>query len=504
MQRPYPYHVLAGIALPEGGAPKGHSDLIGHNPLIGWGSPAVFGTPEFTFHLGASLPASTAPSARARRTTIEDYPPSLVSVEVGPRVLELVLMTVTREKLYEEVWAEAMIKVAAQYGVSGSFLARVCRDLNVPCPPRGYWARLRAGYSVSRPELPKALPGGALEWSRDGVPRTAPRPLPQPPDPSERPATTRVRKGTPHPLVTGIQQYFDAARVSKVGYLRPLKRAMVDIFVTKETLPHALQTAGKLFAEFESRGYRVTLAPYHEHFHRPGLGQKERNYYESSWDNWYPDRATVVYLGTLAMGLSLYEAKENVRCRLKDGKWERVSRPAGDILVRHSYHDDWTSMHDLPSGQLVLRAYAPYSDVSWQKEWTEAKNFRLAAMAKTICDELEHAAPKIVELVAEAARKAEEWRLKCEAEHREWERQRAEEHRRQALKDSRDQILSIVDAWVRARNIEVFFEDARRRAEGLPADERATYLDRLERARQMFGGTDALQHFRSWKSPEER
>lgn len=54
-------------------------------------------------------------------------------------------MAVTREKLYEEIWAEPMTKVAVRYGVSSSFLARVCERLNVPRPPRGYWAQLEVG-----------------------------------------------------------------------------------------------------------------------------------------------------------------------------------------------------------------------------------------------------------------------------------------------------------------------------------------------------------------------
>ncbi len=31
-----------------------------------------------------------------------------------------------------------------------------------------------------------------------------------------------------------------------------------------------------------------------------------------------------------------------------------------------------------------------------------------------------------------------------------------------------------------------------------------TLVQRLEKARAMFGGTDAIQHFRAWRSPEER
>jgi len=49
-----------------------------------------------------------------------------------------------RDKLYEEVWAEPVVKVAERYGVSGPGLAKTCRKLEVPLPPRGYWAKLKA------------------------------------------------------------------------------------------------------------------------------------------------------------------------------------------------------------------------------------------------------------------------------------------------------------------------------------------------------------------------
>ena len=43
----------------------------------------------------------------------------------------------TREALYELVWSEPMLKVAAQFGVSSSYMARVCTRLYVPRPERG-------------------------------------------------------------------------------------------------------------------------------------------------------------------------------------------------------------------------------------------------------------------------------------------------------------------------------------------------------------------------------
>src|SRR6185295_13774031 len=49
----------------------------------------------------------------------------------------------TRDGLYELVWAQPMTKVGALYGVSSSYMARVCSALNVPRPERGYWANWR-------------------------------------------------------------------------------------------------------------------------------------------------------------------------------------------------------------------------------------------------------------------------------------------------------------------------------------------------------------------------
>lgn len=59
-----------------------------------------------------------------------------------------------REKLYEEVWAKPVVDVAVQYGVSDVAIHKVCKSLNVPVPPRGYWARLRAGEKLKNPPLP--------------------------------------------------------------------------------------------------------------------------------------------------------------------------------------------------------------------------------------------------------------------------------------------------------------------------------------------------------------
>lgn len=68
---------------------------------------------------------------------------------------ERLLRRYDRAALYEQVWSKAVQEVAKSYGISGVRLGKVCRALKVPVPPRGYWARVRSGYTARRPTLPK-------------------------------------------------------------------------------------------------------------------------------------------------------------------------------------------------------------------------------------------------------------------------------------------------------------------------------------------------------------
>ena len=107
-------------------------------------------------------------------------------------------MTVTRDQLYEQVWARPMLAVAKDYEVSANYLARVCASLNVPWPPRGYWAKVTAGHKPPQPALPPARPGDQLEWEKGaGLDLVLPRPprtprktaqQPDTPEPNQPPA----------------------------------------------------------------------------------------------------------------------------------------------------------------------------------------------------------------------------------------------------------------------------------------------------------------------------
>ena len=71
--------------------------------------------------------------------------------------------TVSREEVYRQVWESPASRLCEQYGISGRGLKKICDRLEVPCPPRGYWARRAAGQRVKQAPLPKAGPATPLD-----------------------------------------------------------------------------------------------------------------------------------------------------------------------------------------------------------------------------------------------------------------------------------------------------------------------------------------------------
>ena len=59
-----------------------------------------------------------------------------------------------RETLYNEVWTFPVTELSQKYHVSDVAIHKVCKSLNIPTPPVGYWAKLRAGKPVAKLSLP--------------------------------------------------------------------------------------------------------------------------------------------------------------------------------------------------------------------------------------------------------------------------------------------------------------------------------------------------------------
>lgn len=111
----------------------------------------------------------------------------------------------TRQQLYELVWAEPIRTVALRFGVSDVGLAKACRRAGIPTPPRGYWAKLQHNKATDRrPPLPRRPDLADEVVVAPAPPKTPPKPAVQAAldqaldlEPVAVPATLR----DPHPVV---------------------------------------------------------------------------------------------------------------------------------------------------------------------------------------------------------------------------------------------------------------------------------------------------------------
>ncbi len=417
------------------------------------------------------------------------------------------LLPVTREKLYEQVWSEPMLKVAARFGVSSSYMARVCTRMNVPRPAVGYWAQAAVGKGPKQLPLPEARPWDELVWSREGDNVRVAKPLPKPPTAvRRRRAATTTPRPDMHPLIRGARELFEAGRLSyEGGYLKPAKHLLPDLVVTKPGLEKALSFANQLFLSLEERGHRVVIAPYAEHFHREDVDVREKPDKNRPYNNlWSPGRPTVVYIGTVAIGLTVIEMSEEVEARYVNGEYVRLSDYIPPKRARYALNHSWTTKKQFSTGRLCLQAYSPYQRADWMNHWRETKDRDLTGRMKGIAAELERAVVDIAKLVEEGQRQAEIERKKWEAQQEEWRKEREIQRAAEARKASEKELLHIIAAWAESNRIEQFFKDAERQAGELNDADRAKLLERLRLARELMGSVRAIDYFLDWKSPDER
>lgn len=413
---------------------------------------------------------------------------------------------VTRAELHQLVWSEPMTKIATRFGVSSSYMAKVCDLMNVPPPGRGFWAKLQAGKPVPRIPLPDARPSDLQQWSKGDALVCQSPPTPSPPKP--RRARNKVSKtiSERHQLVRGVVPLFEKVRSSQEdGYLRPTKKLLVDITSSRECLEKALDFANELFNAFEVSGHQVTLAPSHQRYSRTDVDEHEhsrstnRQRYPELWSPWRP---TLVFIDEVAFGLAIVEMSENIEMRYVQGKYvpEREFSETGKPRPR-GY--SWTTHQDIPSGRLRLVVYSPYYRVPWQGTWQETERTSLSSKIKSIVKRVAREAPNIVQKLEEANHKAEierqEW---LAAEER---RRRAEDLRKtqQSFLDSREHLEQIITEWSRSLSISEFLAGLDNKVASLPETERQAIQARIDLARDILGNDDPMNYFLSWKTPDE-
>ncbi|HEX2948395.1 MAG TPA: hypothetical protein VHV83_02305 [Armatimonadota bacterium] len=202
--------------------------------------------------------------------------------------------TYDRDTLYHEVWADPVTVVAKRYEVSDVAIHKACKRLQVPVPPRGYWAKLRAGQDVTREPLPP-FEGPAPKQKIVNAPTK--RRLDTGVTP---PATVHPDDGCnsifaicdavavaeeltdPHPLIAQDQAAREAwarweqeskkpaasrGAFSSLSAPYQMNEQRMDITVVDDDVPRAYRLLNTIFHAVERMGGTVRLEPKKQHIH---------------------------------------------------------------------------------------------------------------------------------------------------------------------------------------------------------------------------------------------
>lgn len=363
-----------------------------------------------------------------------------------------------RDRLYAEVWAEPVIKVAERYGVSGVALAKTCRRLGVPLPPRGYWAKAKVGKAPERPALPARKEG----QPESQVSRYRIRPT-QPPRPPELDAVAPVPVigkivvadvlTDPHPLVERTRRHLLQVKPAYTGLLPWTSKPCLDITVSPDSLDRALRIADALLKSMEAAGLRVE-----ERILKPKGKRPPRR---SIWETQQP-----------------CEPEERVTRVLCDDEWlefaisERVVRherpkpdpPPRKIAWDGTFYDERvpTTYTYEPTGMLSL-AITNVGRLGVQTTWNDGKLQRLESRLTEFVSRLSAVALAVKLQRAEEERQrvaaleeSERRRIaEIEAERRRW----ALQQHRWAEEEREKKLLGELDRWRLARDIREYVDD---------------------------------------------
>lgn len=319
----------------------------------------------------------------------------------------------TRQQLYDLVWAKPMSALAEEFHLSDVGLGKWCRKLDIPRPPRGYWQKLASGKKVRRPSLPRPDDVSGIEFSASRP--DASEEIAAEAPPREIPAFERFELDPTnaivvpkeivklHPLVAATKKWLKVAAHPNRDYWNHPQIDHLDARVSVQQIDRTILLLDTLVRALEKRGLKVCV-------------EGERY-----------SRNSFVSVGTHRVRFDLFESSQ---------KGERFCEIRKEMV-----------RDNIPCGVLVLRLFSAHDRPS--REWRDKKTTRvedcLNAFIVGVHEEMQ---------VRDAAAKAAE--VRRAEEHARWLRE-MEERKRQEEEAARVSRLSDVLArWREASDIRAF------------------------------------------------
>ena len=336
-------------------------------------------------------------------------------------------LELSREQLYERVWAAPTTQVAAELGISDVALAKRCQKLNVPKPSPGYWAKIAAGRRPCKRPLPPTPSELFIQAAEKKLKRSL-----------SLPETTSPL----HPLATELLHQLTAAKPDWEKRNSVCLGTLPEVRVTKALIDRAARCFHVILNHVEPLGI---------------LFAKSQGTYNSGYFNRGRDR---LYL-----------------------KIEEEPGAREEAIRRTS----WPGSRDqqVGCGKLTFSLAADRYAFREAKKWKEGDKSTLGQTLSLIVTEIRRHYVEELKRRARAAVEHEKWRIESERLHREYiqreaVRQEADRQQRhaEALKATAqartDDLLKAAEWWRLHQSGLAFLTECERRWRSAQAGELTT------------------------------
>jgi hypothetical protein len=370
---------------------------------------------------------------------------------------------VSRGELYEQVWTVPMARLAKEYGLSDSGLAKICRKHNIPRPPRGFWAKTTAGQKLKRTPLPTGAPGIVIEITpymhqaqELTVQKTAPDILAG--LPAESSVIVSKKLGRAHPLVKQSTEILKNCKPDATGILKTSDKACLDIKVSRKSLSSALRIMEALIKALEKRGGSVSIS----------------------------GESTLVAISDVRLGFGISEQIARKKIEAKDHDLD------GYYRFGHSRFDE----QRIPSGILCLTLNDPdfYWDSHFRKNWRDSERRSLENSLDIFMKGLLNLAVHKKERIRQ---KEEEKRQQLELQRIRQEEERLRAEKLRLIKEEQKRLSGLVsaaEAWGKSILVRDFINavEAAARAGSYPLEPQEGLENWLKWAREQADRLDPL------------
>jgi len=319
---------------------------------------------------------------------------------------------ISRQELFEQIWETPISLLSKKYGISDVGLAKICKRMEIPRPPRGYWNKLKVGKATTKPQLGPKSDSGLEQIVITSTPKnlrtetsTKPPELIPVPD----------ILADPHTLTKKSRAALIRGKRDNWGLILPRGNFCLDIHVSRACIDRACRIMDTLIKALESRGYSLTVSD-------------------------TEDAKTIASVDGESLEIGIDEKiihKIHVRTPMDDAHYRRTYQ----LAPRYDYSI---------TGSLSLRMRN--ATHCGRQQWADGKRHKVEQYLGAFIEGLRIAAEQ-------KKTQREEYERRCKEWEDEAERRRQQEHLAYLEKKRADKLIADTKAWCQAARIRHYISE---------------------------------------------